>query len=305
MPTRLLLLIALFSTSAFAADEKKIRVLIWDEQQPSQKEAYGEKFLGQTIAAHLAKNPRLEVRSVAMPKKGETENDPALTEASLDATDVLIWWGHVRHREVSWATADRIVDRIKSGKLALIALHSAHWASPFVRAMNAKTIELALASLPENERKTAQLDLIMPKYTAVKRETPLTPTWTSTKAADATTTLHINMPHCVFPAWRHDAKPGHITTLAKDHPIAAGLPEKWDVTKTEMYDEPFHVPAPDLQIFEEKWDAGEHFRSGMLWKVGQGNVFYFRPGHETYPVYLEALPLKVVENAAVWLGGKK
>ena len=72
-----------------------------------------------------------------------------------------------------------------------------------------------------------------------------------------------------------------------------------------MYDEPFHVPAPDLQIFEEKWDAGEHFRSGMLWKVGQGNVFYFRPGHETYPVYLEALPLKVVENAAVWLGGKK
>ncbi|MEO1996102.1 MAG: hypothetical protein ABGZ17_12590, partial [Planctomycetaceae bacterium] len=31
-------------------------------------------------------------------------------------------------------------------------------------------------------------------------------------------------------------------------------------------------------------------------------VFYFRPGHETYPVYKERLPLKIVENAVRWLG---
>jgi trehalose utilization protein len=55
-------------------------------------------------------------------------------------------------------------------------------------------------------------------------------------------------------------------------------------------------------IFEEKWDKGEHHRGGMLWNIGQGKVFYFQPGHETYGVYKEELPLKVVENAAAWLG---
>ena len=71
-----------------------------------------------------------------------------------------------------------------------------------------------------------------------------------------------------------------------------------------MYDEPFHVPTPDEVIFEEKWDAGEHFRSGCVWQIGKGKVFYFRPGHEIFPVYREPLPLKVVENAARWIGGE-
>ena len=50
-----------------------------------------------------------------------------------------------------------------------------------------------------------------------------------------------------------------------------------------MYDEPFHVPEPDEVILEECWAAGEWFRSGMVWRLGKGRVFYFRPGHETYP----------------------
>jgi len=88
------------------------------------------------------------------------------------------------------------------------------------------------------------------------------------------------------------------------HPIAAGLPAHWDIPQTEMYGEPFHVPAPDEVVFEESWDKGEHFRSGCVWKVGKGRVFYFRPGHEIYPIFKQAEPLKVVENAARWLGGK-
>ena len=71
-----------------------------------------------------------------------------------------------------------------------------------------------------------------------------------------------------------------------------------------MYDEPFGVPAPDLVIFEESWKDGEHFRSGALWNIGKGKVFYFRPGHETYPVFRQEFPLKIVENATVWLGAQ-
>jgi hypothetical protein len=77
-----------------------------------------------------------------------------------------------------------------------------------------------------------------------------------------------------------------------------------DIPQTEMYGGPFHVPAPDEVVFEEKWDKGEHFRSGCVWRVGQGRVFYFRPGHETYPIFQQAEPLRVVQNAVRWMGGK-
>ena len=78
------------------------------------------------------------------------------------------------------------------------------------------------------------------------------------------------------------------------HPIAAGVSEHFDIPQTEMYGEPFHVPTPDEVIFEEKWDKGEHFRSGCVWRLGKGKVFYFRPGHETYRVYTQPMPLKII-----------
>jgi trehalose utilization protein len=96
-----------------------------------------------------------------------------------------------------------------------------------------------------------------------------------------------------------------MTTLLPKHPIAAGLPEKWDVPQTEMYNEPFHVPQPDAVVFEERWDKGEYFRSGCAWKVGKGRVFYFRPGHETYPVFRQENCLRVVLNAAHWAAAPK
>ena len=299
------LAVALFPTLALAADappKDPIRILVWDEQQAAQKQAYGDKFLGQTIAEHLSKNIAFKVTSAGMPAKGETDNDPALSPASLDQADVLIWWGHQRQREVKWEVADRIVERIKTNKLALITLHSAHWSSPFIRAMNARSIDDALKSLTQAERAKAKVSLNFPAYAVPKRDAALTPNFTGTTAADGVITLNLNLPNCVFPAYRADGKPSHVTTLLPDHPIAKGVPEKWDVGHTEMYDEPFHVPTPDAVIFEEKWDTGEHFRAGSLWNIGAGKVFYFRPGHETFPVYKEEYPLKVLENAAEWLG---
>jgi trehalose utilization protein len=305
-PTRLAALVLfVVPTLALAVNDKPVRVLVWDEQQPAPKQAYGDQFLGQTIAAHLSKNLALQVRSAAMPPKGQTDADPALTPESLDQTDVLIWWGHQRHREVKWEVADQIVDRIKSGKLALITLHSAHWSSPFIRAMNARTVDDALKSLPESDRAKAKVNLNYPKYGVVpKREAPLTPNFSKRIDPDGTIVLDVNLPDCVFPAYRADGQPSHVTTLLTDHPIAKGLPKTWDVSHTEMYDEPFHVPAPDAVILEEKWDKGEHFRAACLWNVGRGKVFYFRPGHETFPVFKEEYPLKVIENATLFLAGR-
>jgi len=114
----------------------------------------------------------------------------------------------------------------------------------------------------------------------------------------------VTLPNCVFPTYRADGAPSHVTTTKPAHPIAAGVPATFDILQTEMYGEPFHVPTPDEVIFEEKWDKGEHFRSGCVWQLGLGKIFYFRPGHETYGVYSQPIPLKIIANAVMWLGRK-
>ena len=48
----------------------------------------------------------------------------------------------------------------------------------------------------------------------------------------------------------------------------------------------------------------QYFRSGAIWSLGQGKVFYFRPGDQQYAVYKIKPVLKIIENAAVWLGGE-
>jgi trehalose utilization protein len=279
---------------AFADTTPPVRVLVWDEQQPEQKQAYGDKFLGETIAAYLGKKEGFTVKSTMLsaPEQG-------LDDATLDGADVLIWWGHVKNGAVSPRLAEAVASRVREGRLSLIALHSAHWSKPFVRLMQDRAKSDALAKLPEAERTTAKWEYLIdnPIGKVPRRDAPLTPS--VEKVGDV---YRLTLPLCVFPAYRPDGAPGHITTLLPKHPIAAGLPEKWDVAKTEMYDEPFHVPPPDAVVFEERWDKGEHFRSGCVWQIGKGKVFYFRPGHETYPVYLQAEPLRVVENAARWLG---
>jgi len=289
----------LLAPPASPAADAKIRVLVWDERQAAQKQAY-TNFLGNAIAEHLRQHPGFEVRSVAL-----DDPDQGLGGETLAQTDVLVWWGHQRQRDVKWETGDRIVGRVKEGKLGLIVLHSAHWSTPFITAMNERSKQDALKSLTPQERAACEVVCVAPRaYEAPKRNVPLTPSWIKKTSLDGAVRLEIKLPLCVFPAYRGDGKPGHLTTLLPHHPIAAGLPEKWEVTQTEMYDDPFHVPVPDEVVFEERWDAGEHFRSGCVWNLGKGRVFYFRPGHETYPVYREALPLKVVENAVAWLGGE-
>jgi trehalose utilization protein len=281
-----------------AAAQKPVRVVIWDEQQPVQKEAY-ENFPGNAIAAHLGRSKDFEVTSVRL-----DDPEQGLSSEVLDNCDVLIWWGHVRHGEIKPETAKALVRRIKSGQLSLIALHSAHWSVPFIEAMNERATDDALKTLTEAERKNVQIQYVQAPKRLMRRDEPLTPSFVKGQTADGKTLLTINLPSCVFPAVRNDGKPSHLRTTAKDHPIAKGVPETFDIPQTEMYDEPFHVPTPDAVIFEERWDAGERFRAGCVWNLGKGKVFYFRPGHETYPIFKQPIPLKIVENAARWLGSK-
>jgi trehalose utilization protein len=278
-----------------------VKVIVWDEQQPDQKRAY-PNFLGNQIAGHLAAQPGISVRSVSINDKQQ-----GLDPAALDDSRVLIWWGHVRHAEISPETGQSIVQRIKDGKLSLIALHSAHWSTPFVEAMNERT-RLDLAErlrAAGNERAEISYIAPSPRYTAPKADARLTPYASWRKYPDGRATASVHLPLCCFPAYRHDGKPSHVKVLKPDHPIVRGVPAEFDIAETEMYDEPFHVPEPDLVILEERWATGEWFRSGAVWKLGKGRVFYFRPGHETYRVFMQELPLLILTNAVRWLASEQ
>jgi len=297
---RLIFLMCLTLTllpSAAVMAQARINVLVWDEQQPRQKEAY-DNFLGNAIADYLSKQPGLTVRSTSLSVAGK-----GIADNQLDGCQVLIWWGHVRQAEITAEEGKAIVARIKRGQLSLIALHSAHWSTPFVEAMNERARMDAERAFPASSGQTIEFEEIAPprRYTVPERDAPLTPRFTARKFPDGVTRVSIHLPYCCFPAYRPDGKPSTIFTRMRNHPIAAGLPAQFSLPSTEMYDEPHHVPEPDAVIFEERWPTGDWFRSGCVWELGKGKVFYFRPGHETYPVYKQPTALKVIENAVRWL----
>ncbi len=100
--------------------------------------------------------------------------------------------------------------------------------------------------------------------------------------------------------WREMGEKERIWVVDAAHPIAAGVPECIELPHTEMYGEPFGIPQPDQLVFVSWFQGGEVFRSGCCWHRGLGKVFYFRPGHETYPIYYNEQVLHVIANGVHW-----
>lgn len=100
--------------------------------------------------------------------------------------------------------------------------------------------------------------------------------------------------------WREAGEKERLWVIEPSHPIAEGLGEYFIIPHVEMYGERFDIPNPDTVVFISWFDGGEVFRSGCCWERGHGRVFYFRPGHESYPIYHDANVLKVITNAVRW-----
>jgi trehalose utilization protein len=67
-----------------------------------------------------------------------------------------------------------------------------------------------------------------------------------------------------------------------------------------MYGEPFDVPEPDELVFLSWFEGGEVFRSGCCYRRGRGRIFYFSPGHETFPIYRQREIVRVIANGVRW-----
>ena len=100
--------------------------------------------------------------------------------------------------------------------------------------------------------------------------------------------------------WREASDNERLWVVDPSHPITEGLGPYIDLEHEEMYGEHFDIPAPEALVFVSWFKGGEVFRSGCCYSRGRGKIFYFRPGHETYPTYFHAGVRKVIANAVRW-----
>ncbi len=100
--------------------------------------------------------------------------------------------------------------------------------------------------------------------------------------------------------WREAGERERLWVVAPGHPIVAGVGEYFELPVTEMYGEFFDIPAPDELVLISWFRGGEVFRSGCTFRRGLGKIFYFRPGHETYPIYYDPHVRRILANAVRW-----
>jgi trehalose utilization protein len=100
--------------------------------------------------------------------------------------------------------------------------------------------------------------------------------------------------------WREADERERVWVVDPAHPIAEGLGDSFLIPQEEMYGEHFDVPAPDRLVLVSWFQGGEVFRSGCCYQRGRGRIFYFRPGHETYPTYFRPDVRRVIANAVGW-----
>ena len=201
-----------------------IHVTVWNE-------FYHENIQERVRAAyprgiHVALKEMLECEDVQVRTATLPEPECGLTAAALNDTDVLIWWGHAKHRDVPDEIAARVQEHVLRG-MGLIVLHSGHKSKPFMRLMG--------------------------------------------------TTCNLN--------WNEIGERERIFVIDPAHPIAQGLPPYFELAHEEMYGEHFDIPTPDELVLSAWFQSGQIFRCGCVWRRGYGKVFYFQPGHETYPTY--------------------
>ncbi|MBW7884334.1 MAG: ThuA domain-containing protein, partial [Caldilineaceae bacterium] len=127
---------------------QSLRVTVWNEYRHEKTHAAVAEVYPAGIHEAIAGYLREQGRVVTTATLDEPEH--GLTDAVLDNTDVLIWWGHMAHGEVSDAVVDKVQARVLNG-MGLIVLHSGHFSKIFKRLMGT-SCDLKWREANERER---------------------------------------------------------------------------------------------------------------------------------------------------------
>ncbi len=216
-----------------------INVTIYNEfcherENEGIKKIYPEGIHG-AIAGFLEKNDDISVRCFTL----DTVND--ITDEVLSDTDVIMWWGHMRHGDVPDEVAERVKNHVLKG-MGAIFLHSGHHSKPFRLLMG--------------------------------------------------TTCNLT--------WRESSDKERLWVINSAHPITQGLGRYFELPAVETYGEPFGIPNPDEVLLIGWYSGGEVFRSGCTFHRESGKIFYFQPGHESFPIFYDENVQLVLTNAVRW-----
>jgi trehalose utilization protein len=113
---------------------------------------------------------------------------------------------------------------------------------------------------------------------------------------------------CGWKYYTDDGAKLEVVVKAPSHPIARGVKD-FTVPHTERYGDPFQAPTPETVVFDGIYTlpngTTENAQQGMVWTIGKGRVFYFQPGHESYPIYFQDEIRQVFRNGVRWCGARK
>ena len=128
-----------------AGNKGPVRVLLWSEMT-EPKAIYPEGISG-ALAGHLKTVKGIEARTAAI-----TDPDTGVSDAALEQTDVLIWFGHQKHRDVPDEAVERIVRHVRERGMGFIALHSSHFSKPLKSLLNASGAWSSYVNFAQPER---------------------------------------------------------------------------------------------------------------------------------------------------------
>ena len=97
--------------------------------------------------------------------------------------------------------------------------------------------------------------------------------------------------------WRESGDSETLWVIEPSHPITRGIDRYFTLPHEETYGEPFTIPTPDKLLLIGNFSGGEVFRSGCLFERTNGTIFYFQPGHETFPTFYDKNVQTIIKNA--------
>ncbi len=240
-----------------------LRVMVWDENPPHADKQLYPHGIRTVVAEGLARlgGDQLEVHTAHL-----DEPEQGCSYERLRQTDVLVWWGHARHGEVSDETVERIRQRVHHKGMGLVVLHSGHYSRPFQRVLNCTGhLKGGWRELPGGEAEHVRV---------------CAPWHPIAQGIDDFVIEQEEMYGAPF-----DVPPPLVVVFQSYFPYGGEtFPSGLCWTVGDGID-PNFTSGPG---------------GGKNQGYGVGRVFYFRPGHETMPTYHLPIVQQIIYNGVLW-----
>ena len=238
-----------------------VRVLVWDEApHHAPKEMYPTSLNG-AIAEGL---DEMGGGRIVATTANLDEPNQGITDEALAATDVILWWGHARHDEVTDETAAKVIKAVHGG-MGFVPLHSAHYSKTFRGVLNC-TGHLKGGWREADPADTEEITVCAPKHPIAEGVSDFI------------------LPQEEMYGNPFDVPPALTVVFQSYFPLGGEYFPSFTATVGEGID-------PDFT-------SGPGGGKGQ--GEGKGRVFYFRPGHEAFPTYFDPNVRRILHNAVLW-----